>query len=69
MSYGVGHRCSSDLVLLWLSCAQAASALISSGLAWELLYAASVALKGHTHTKIVMRPVFFSKELEQCNTK
>ena len=28
VSYGVGHRCSSDLALLWLWCRLAATALI-----------------------------------------
>ena len=40
----VGHRCGSDLVLLWLWCRPAATAPISP-LAWELPYAASVAVK------------------------
>ena len=38
MSCGVGHRCSSDLVLLWLWCRSVAVAPISS-LAWEHPYA------------------------------
>ena len=44
MSYGVGHRRGSDLALMWLWCRPAAIALIQT-LAWELLYAAGVALK------------------------
>ena len=44
VSCGVGHRCSSDLVLLWLWCRLAAIALIRP-LAWELLYATGAALK------------------------
>ena len=44
MSYGVGHRCGSDLVLLWLWCRPAAVAPIQP-LAWDLPYAAPVALK------------------------
>ena len=44
MSHSVGHRCDSDLVWLWLWCRTADAALIRS-LAWELLYAAGVALK------------------------
>ena len=44
MSYGVGHRHSSDLALLWLWCRPAAAALIQL-LAWELPYAAGMALK------------------------
>ena len=44
MSYGVGHRCGSDPVLLWLWCRPAAAAPIGP-LAWELPHAAGVALK------------------------
>ena len=44
MSYGVGHRCGSDLALGWLWCRLAAAALIQP-LAWELPDAACVALK------------------------
>ena len=44
MSCGVGHRCGSDLALLWLWCRLAATAPIRL-LAWELPYAAGVAIK------------------------
>ena len=44
MSFGVGHRRSSDLVLLWLWLWLAATALIGP-LAWEPPDAAGVALK------------------------
>ena len=44
MSCGVGRRCSSDLVLLWLWCRPAATTPIGP-LAWETLYAAGAALK------------------------
>ena len=44
MSCGVGHRHGLDLVLLWLWQRLAAVALIQP-LAWELPYAAGVALK------------------------
>ena len=44
MSCGVGHRCGSDLALLWLWHRLAATVLIRS-LAWELPYAMGVALK------------------------
>ena len=44
MSGGVGHRCNSDLALLWLWCRPSAVALIQP-LAWELPYATDVALK------------------------
>ena len=44
MSCGVGHRCGSDLSLLWLWCRLAATALIGP-LAWEPPYAANAAPK------------------------
>ena len=44
MSCGVGCRCGSDLVLLWLWHRPAATALIGP-LAWEPPYAMDVALK------------------------
>ena len=44
MSCGVGQRYGSGLALLWLWCRPAAVALIRL-LAWELPYAAGVALK------------------------
>ena len=44
MSCGVGRRCSSDSVLLWLRCRLAAITPIQH-LAWELPYATSAALK------------------------
>ena len=44
VSCGVGHRHGLDLALLWLWCRLAAIALIQP-LAWELPYAAGVALK------------------------
>jgi len=43
-SCGVGCRCGSDPVLLWLWCRPAAAALIQP-LAWELPYAMGVTLK------------------------
>ena len=43
MSCGVGHRCGSDLALLWLWCRLAAVAPIRF-LAWEPPYAMGVAL-------------------------
>ena len=42
MSYGLGHRCNSDLTLLWLWCRSAAAALIGP-LAWKLPYATGAA--------------------------
>ena len=44
VSCGVDHRCSSDLVLLWLWCRLIAVALIRP-LAWETPYAVGAALK------------------------
>ena len=44
MSYSVGHRYGSDLMLLWLRCGLAVAARIRP-LAWELPYAAGAALK------------------------
>jgi len=44
MSCGIGHRCGSDLALLWLWLWLAATAQIIS-LAWEPPYAVGVALK------------------------
>ena len=44
MSCGVGHRCGSDLVLLWLWYRPAAVALIRP-LAWEHPHATSMGLK------------------------
>ena len=43
MSCGIGHRCSSGLVLLWLWCRPAAIAPIRPP-AWELSYALRTAL-------------------------
>ena len=45
MSCGVGSRCSSDLVLLWLWCWPAAIAQIRP-LAWESPHVAGSVLKG-----------------------
>ena len=44
MSCGVGHRCNSDPMLLWLWCRLAATALIRP-LAWEPPYAMGAALE------------------------
>ena len=44
MSFGVGHRCGSDLALLWVWCRLAATARIRP-LAWEPPYATGAALK------------------------
>ena len=47
MSGGVDHRRASDLALLWLWCrwCRLAAAVPIQSLAWELPYAAGVALK------------------------
>ena len=45
VSCGIGHRCSSDLALLWLRHRLAAAALTRS-LAWELPYASDMAKEG-----------------------
>ena len=50
MSCGVGHRRSSDPLLLWLWWRPAAVALIRP-LAWELPYAVGVALKNKKKKK------------------
>ena len=44
MGCGMGHRCGSDLVLLWLWLRSAAAVPIQP-LAWELPYVAGVAIK------------------------
>ena len=44
MSYGVGHRCGSDLSWLCL-CRRPAAAVLIRPLAWKLPYATSEALK------------------------
>ena len=55
MSCGVGHRRDSDPELLW--CGPAAAALILS-LSWELMYAASAALKSKKQNK-TKKPYFY----------
>ena len=60
MSCGVGHRCGSDLPLLWLWRGLTAVAPIRS-LAWEPPYAAGVALKKKKEKKKRER----EKELSQ----
>ena len=51
VSYGVGQRHGSDLVLLWLLRTSAATAPIQP-LAWELPYASGEALKGQKKISI-----------------
>ena len=50
MSYGVGHRCGSDLVFLWLWLQLAAAAPIQP-LAWEPPYTAGVDSPKKPHTQ------------------
>ena len=55
MSYGIGHRRGSDPELLWLWCRPEAIAPIRP-LAWELPYAAGVALKSKQKQKQNKQP-------------
>ena len=55
MNCGVGHRCGLDPALLWLWGRPAATALIQP-LAWELPYAAGVALKRFKKKKCTSQP-------------
>ena len=57
VSCGIGHRCGSDLALLWLWHRPAATAPIRS-LAWEAPYAAGAALK-RQKTKRQKKNFFF----------
>ena len=50
MSCGVGHRCGSDLALLWLWCRPVATVPIRP-LAWEPSYATDAALKKQKRQK------------------
>ena len=52
MSCGVGQRCGSDPVLLWLWRRSAALAQVGP-LAWEPPYAAGMALKRQNKTKLL----------------
>ena len=63
MSFGVGHRCGSNLALLWLFLT--AAALIQPS-AWELPYAIDVALKRPKKKKKVksaLSPEFLCTDL------
>ena len=57
MSCGVGHRCNSDPVLLWLWCRLAASALIQP-LAWAPPYVMGVDLKKTKQTNKNRQPYY-----------
>ena len=50
MSYGIGHRCGSDLALVWLWHRLVATAPIRP-LAWEPPYAMGVAIEKGKNTK------------------
>ena len=71
MSCGVGRRCRSDVMLLWLWCGPAAIAPIRP-LAWEPSYAAGAALKRPKKKKVkksrLPRYPFFSSNLNVYST-
>ena len=54
MGCGVGCRCSSDPVLLWLWCRPAAVAPVQH-LVWEFPYAVSVVLESKNKIKILKK--------------
>ena len=57
MSYGVGRRGTSDLVLLWLSCTPVAAAPIQP-LAWEPLCAKASVLNKQINKDEMLRSVY-----------
>ena len=63
MSWGMGHRCGSDLVLLWLWHKPAAAAPVQL-LAWEFPYAADAALKWKSKTK--QKNIYTRKHICAC---
>ena len=65
MSHGIVDRCHSDLALLWLWCRPAAGAPVQP-LAWELPYAAGVALKQNKNKKNRNKTVHRNKGLNYC---
>ena len=67
MSCGIGHRCGSDLALLWLWRRPAATGLISP-LAWEPLYATDVALKKDKKKKKTKKKFKKERKLELVKT-
>ena len=64
MSCGVGCRCGSDPLLLWLWCRLAAVALIQL-LVWELRHAAGVALE-KTKRQKKFKSVFSCCGADRC---
>ena len=66
MSYGVGHRCGSDLALLWLWRRPVATTLIRP-LAWEPPCVVGAALKGQKKKKKKKRKT--SKWIKDLNKR
>ena len=64
MSCGVGHRCGSDMALLWLRHRPGAIALIRP-LAWESPYAKGAALKGQKKKKFYFIGIKTFKEKQK----
>ena len=64
VSCGIGHRCGSDVALLWLWRRLVATALIRT-LAWELPYASGAALKKKKIIIIIMvqRKIIYYRRL------
>ena len=70
MSCDVGHRCGSDLALLWLWHRPVATALVGP-LAWEPPYALGVALKRRQQQqkkKIILLGEKTRKDIYKCNS-
>ena len=67
MSCGVGHRCGSDLALLWLWCRLAALAPVRP-LAWEPLNASGVVLERQRTNKQKL-PSFLLSRYYKCKEK
>ena len=68
MSCGVGCRCSSDLVLLWLWHRLVATAPIQP-LAWEAPYVVGVVLKSKQQKKCVCIYIYIYTLLNKCFIK
>ena len=65
MSFGIGHRLSSDPVLLWLRCRPAASTPIGP-LAWEPPYAPGAALKSEKKERKRKKKSLFLEAARTC---
>ena len=61
MNCGIGHRCGSDLALLWLWCRLVASAPLQQPVPWEPPYAVGVALKRQKKKKKKMLPLYLNR--------